>query len=272
VQAITVSEETPDRWEWFGALGALGIALAMGGHVEEGMAKVQRALERVEGSQNGFGITQTRALLMGVCLEQTDMTRLLVESERTEEVAVKSDMALHASLALGFKALAQSRLGQAQDALETMAAGRAVGARVGGQLMMSDWLAAANAEIAYNAGKSGVAIRLAEQAAALAQSCDGIFAEGWAQRVRGQASASAEGGKENDTADGHLARSLELFERGGAVIEAARTRAAWGQALAARGKAEAAREHFEKAAAQFRASELTSELERTQNLINSLAI
>ena len=271
VQAITLLEETSDRWEWFGSLGSLGTSLAMGGQVEEGLAEVQRALIRMEASQNRFGITQTRAYLLTACLEQEDMTRLLVESERTVEVAAKSEMALHASLALGFKALAQSRLGQPQDALETMAAARAMGARVGGQLMMSDWLAAANAEIAHNAGKLEDAIRLAEQAVALAQSCDGIFAEGWAQRVWGQASANAEGGRQNDEVDGHLARSLELFERGGAVIEAARTRVAWGQVLQARGKAEAAREHFEKAAAQFQASELTSGLERTQHLIKSLS-
>lgn len=254
VQAITLSEETPDRWEWYGSLGSLGIALTMGGQVEEGLAEVQRALVRVEASQNGFGITQTRSLLMGVLLEGQDMARLVQESERTVEVAIKTDMALHASLALGFKALAQSRLGQPQEALETMAAARAMGARVGGQLMMSDWLAAANAEIAYNAGKREDAIRLAEEAATLAQACEGIFAEGWAQRVWGQASTEAEGVSQKEEVDGHLARSLELFERGGAVIEAARTRVAWGQVLQARGKAEAAREHFEKAAAQFQAS------------------
>jgi tetratricopeptide (TPR) repeat protein len=164
-------------------------------------------------------------------------------------------MALYTSLGSGFKALAQSRLGQHEDAQKSMAAALEFAARVGGQFTMSDWLAAANAEIAHNAGKCEDAIRLAEQAVALAQACDGIFAEGWAQRVWGQASATAEGGRQNDEVDGHLARSLELFERGGAVIEAARTRVAWGQVLQARGKAEAAREHFEKAAAQFQASE-----------------
>jgi tetratricopeptide (TPR) repeat protein len=272
VQAITLSEETSDRWEWFGALGGLGTSHAMGGQVEEGLAEVQRALVRMEASQNGFGITQTRAFLLMACLEQEDMTRLLVESERTVEVAAKSEMALHASFALGCKALAQSRLGQPQDALESMAAARAMGARVGGHLMGFDWLAAANAEIVDNTGKLEDAIRVAEQAVALAQSCDGIFAEGWAQRVWGQASAKVGGGRQKDEVDGHLARSLELFERGGAVIEAARTHVAWGKAMAQRGNVDAAREHLEKAATQFQVSGLTSELEQTKQLIDSLPI
>jgi hypothetical protein len=84
--------------------------------------------------------------------------------------------------------------------------------------------------------------------------------------VWGQASAKAEGERQTEEEDGHFARSLELFERGSAVLEAARTRVAWGQVLLARGKAGAAREHFDRAAAQFQASKLTSELERMQHL------
>ena len=137
--------------------------------------------------------------------------------------------------------------------------------------MMSDWLAAATAELACNAGNSEEAVRLAGLAVAQAQLSDGIFAEGWAQRVWAQAGAKAEGASQAEQVDEHFARSLELFERGGAVLEAARTRVAWGSALQARGKAEPAREHFERAAAQFRASAMTGELERTHALINSLS-
>lgn len=270
VRAITLTEETPDRWEWYGSLGSFSIALAMGGQVEKGLAEIERALVRTEEDRNGFGITQTRSLLMAILLEGQDMRRFVQASERTVEIAVKSDMALHASLALGFKALAQSRLGLTGDALKTMVASQAVGERLGGQLMMSDWLAAAKAEIAYNAGKPEDAIRLAEQAVAQAQACDGIFAEGWAQRVWGQAGFKAASAS-REQVDERLARSLELFEQGGAVLEAARTRVAWGQVLQARGSAQAAREHFEKAAAQFQTSALTDELERTRALINSLS-
>lgn len=267
VQSIKLMEESPDRWEWFGALCALGASLAMRGQVEEGLAEVQRALEWVEASQNAFGITQSRMYLLVACLEQEDMTRVLEESEQTVEVAAKSQTSLFASLALGFKALASSRLGKPQDALETMAAAQALGAQLGGQLLLFDWLAAANAEIAYNAGKFEDAIRLAQQAVTLAESCDGILAEGWAQRVWGQAAAKAEGESRNEQVDEHLARSLELFERGGAVLEAARTRVAWGKVLQARGNADAALPHFEQAAAQFRASGLTGALAQTQQLL-----
>lgn len=270
VQSIKLMEQSPDRWEWFGALGALGASLAMRGRVEEGLAEVQRALEYVHASGNAFGITQSRMYLLVACLEQEDMTRMVEESEQTVEDSAKSQTSLFAALALGFKALASSRLGKPQDALETMAAAQALGAQLGSQLLLFDWLSAANAEIAYNAGNFEDALHLAEQAVALAQSCDGIFAEGWAQRVWAQA-AAAEGSSQNEQVDEHFARSLELFERGGAVLEAARTRVAWGKVLQARGNAVAARQHFEQAASQFRASDLTGALAQTQQLINSLS-
>jgi hypothetical protein len=79
------------------------------------------------------------------------MSRLLEESERSVEAAVKSDMAMDASLGWGFKALTQSRLAQYEDAQKSMAAVREVGARVGSQFTFSDWSARANAELACRA-------------------------------------------------------------------------------------------------------------------------
>ncbi len=81
---------------------------------------------------------------------------------------------------------------------------------------------------------------------------------------------AAANGPEDQEADAHFEKSLSLFKEGEAVIEAARTHLAWGQVLQARGDAELAREHFEKAAAQFEASGLTEELEQTERLSDSL--
>jgi hypothetical protein len=135
--------------------------------------------------------------------------------------------------------------------------------------MMSDWLAVIQMEVLYNKGEKQDVLARAGQVVATAQSFGGILAEGWARRIWAQALAELtpprwEGAEEE------LAKSVRLLEAGGAVIEAARTHVAWGQVLKARGKAEVAREHFEKAAAQFESSGLTSELERTNGLIAAL--
>jgi hypothetical protein len=75
----------------------------------------------------------------------------------------------------------------------------------------------------------------------------------------------------DDGAEEHLAAILRCFEEGQAQLEAARTRAVWGHLLRDRGDLTAAREHLEKAAAQFEASGLTEELERTRHLLAGLA-
>ncbi len=270
VQAITLLEETPDHWEWFDAVAMLGITLAMRGQVAAGLAEGQRALARMEATKNHNGITQCRTFLLPVYLERADMSRLLEECERTVEVAVESDMALYASLGLGFKALAQSRLGQHEDAQKSMAAAREFGAKVGSQFTLCDWIAAANAELAYHFGAWEQAITRAEQASAMAQSFGGIFAQGWSHRVWAQALVEWQPAHW-DQAEVHFAASLRLFEEGGAALEAARTRVAWGQVLHSLGNADAAREHFEKAAAQFEASGLTGELQETKHLIDFIS-
>jgi hypothetical protein len=71
--------------------------------------------------------------------------------------------------------------------------------------------------------------------------------------------------------EAHLAASLQALEAAHAWLEAARTHVAWGKVLQGGGDPQAAREHFEKAVAQFQASELTSELEGTKGLIHSLS-
>ena len=113
------------------------------------------------------------------------------------------------------------------------------------------------------------AITLIEKAVTQAREVGGIFAEGLAQRSWGQALAAAHA-PAWDEAEEHLAISLRCFEEGEARLEAARTRVVWGQHLRDRSDLAAAREHLEKAAAQFEASELTEELERTRRIMASL--
>jgi tetratricopeptide (TPR) repeat protein len=138
-------------------------------------------------------------------------------------------------------------------------------------LIFADWFAAARSEIELNAGQTEQALRLAEAAVEEAQATGGIFSEGIAQRVWGQALATVNGSGDAQ-AEVHLEKSLKLLEEGEAVIEVARTHVALGQVLRARGNMETAREHFEKAAAQFQASGLAGELEQTKHLIDSVSV
>ena len=72
--------------------------------------------------------------------------------------------------------------------------------------------------------------------------------------------------------EAQLAQSLRLFESGQCWLGAARTHVAWGAVCHDRGDLDAARAHWEQAAAQWERSGLTDELARTRALIERLAL
>ena len=82
--------------------------------------------------------------------------------------------------------------------------------------------------------KSGVELRdLARAAIEEAAAMDGIYSEGFARRVYGQALAAT--GAPRSAIDEQFAASVKCFDRGGAVLESARTHSWWGEVHAGRG-------------------------------------
>ena len=225
-QSIRLLEENTDRWEWAWCHGFLAISLAMRGQLSAGLVEAQSALTRMEATNNYVGVTTSLVFLLAVCLELGDMPRLLTESRRATAQASQSGAPLYAAIGLDYEALALSRLGRHAESQRCMAEARVFAARVGGKFMMSDWLAAAHAEIAYNAGQFQDALILAAEAVALAQSLDGDFAQGWAQRVWGQALAEHDPARWTEV-ETHLGESLRLLVACGAGQEARYTRLAW---------------------------------------------
>ena len=70
-----------------------------------------------------------------------------------------------------------------------------------------------------------------------------------------------------EEAEMHLKASVQVLLSGEILLEVARTRVAWGLLCRDRGDSTAARGHFEQAAAQFKASGLTGELETVQSYL-----
>ena len=73
-----------------------------------------------------------------------------------------------------------------------------------------------------------------------------------------------------DEAEAQMAESLRLLQLGEARLFSASIRMHWGIICRDRGKTDAAREHFEKAAAQWTASNIPWELERVNKLMAEL--
>lgn len=133
-------------------------------------------------------------------------------------------LALH--LAYGIRAWAHTRMdNQDQAWLDFKEYERIVHA-LGGRLIYNDWFAAARAEILFNTGYLGEALKQAQEAVALAEAVDGIFAAGIAHRIWAQALfARAEGTAQE--IELHLRRSLELLITSDAYFEMENTRRIW---------------------------------------------
>jgi predicted ATPase len=268
-QAVAPLEKMADWHEWVSTVGFLSVALAARGQHAAGVAENERALARALETNNISGAALTHLHRCTIWLMGGDLSRMLESSRAAVEIAEQSGERLFAYVGHGYRGWAESRLGQHEAARESMAESIAVGQSLGGQLIMADWLAAAHAEIALNAGRIEEALALAEEAVALGKSAGSLFSEGLAHRVWATALAARRPPLWEE-AEAHMEASLQPLEAGEAYLEAARTHLAWGLLRRDRGDAAAARDHFEKAAAQFEASGLVRELERTRRWLLKL--
>lgn len=261
-QAIPYLERIGDWPEWILAKVCLAITLGGQGRYQEGIIQGEEAKEKARALNIRSSLAIAHLMASRVELMAGRPERMLDEVEQWID-EVKATNPLVTYMTLGFQAWGQSRLGRYEMARATMKAADAIATQFGTRLIFADWFAAARAEIELNAGHIAEALRLAEQAVDEAQETGGIFSEGLAQRVWGQALAAADI-RESKNAEAHLEKSLALLEEGDAVIEAARTRVALSKVYQARGDLTAARTQIEKAATQFRAAGMESELEETR--------
>jgi tetratricopeptide (TPR) repeat protein len=210
-------------------------------------------------------------LLAVVHLMGGDVEQMLATSRAGAQLGVASGNLLPTYSALATQAWAESRLGQHDAARQSLAQAEALSQNIGGHYLIDDWLAAIKTEMALNAGQIAEALERAEDAVHFARSVDGKFAEAIARRVWAEALVALDPPQWDEAdADAHLAQSWRLLDAGEARLEAARTRVVWGKILRERGDAQAAREHLEKAAAQFEASGLERELEEARKLLNEV--
>jgi predicted ATPase len=261
-----------ERWEWTGAVGYLSFTLAARGQVAAGIALAQRGLALLRESRNQSHLALLELLQGLAFLLGGDPKRALEAARAALGDARSSGARMYIYFALVLKSFGESRLGQIPAARESLAQVGAIAQELGPRLLLGDWLAAAEAEIALAAGTIAEALALAERAVTFARSIEGTFAEGLAKRVWGQALTDlclrqVEGGSDWASAEAHLASSLAIFESGGAALEAARTRVALGELHAARGNIQAAKQQWARAAAQFAESGLDAELAQTRKLM-----
>jgi hypothetical protein len=258
--------------EWLFNFGLRSDAMVARGHYREGLADAEFISGRAYELNHPTAIAVGHMFVTVASFLGGDMPRTIREARAAYEGAERSGDWLQVYHGHGFVAWASSRMGDHVTAAQEMAQSNAVGELLGAHPFLGDWLAAAQVELALNAGEFDRALELAPRSVEFAQAVSGIFAEAWTRRAWAQAIVRAHSTSDREI-DAQFAESVRLFESGDAQLEAAHTRVAWGKVLVHRDDSVnrlQAREHFEKAASQFEASGLTRELEQTRALLPAM--
>jgi len=267
--AIPLLEKQSQWTEWIRCSGFLGVSNAARGHYAEGVAYAQQASAKADEVKHPTAIALSRIYLSFIHLLGGDFAQTLEAANRILEVATQSGDRLLIYIGHGFQGWAQSRLGEHDAAKMSMAQSKSVAQALGGRLLLREWFAAAEAEIALRGGQVHDALSLADHAVAIAHASGNLFGEGVAQCIWGQALAVLQP-EAWDEADSHFALGVETLTAGECVVERARTHVAWGQVKLARRQGSAAREHFERAREVFEASGANAEALAVRRAIATL--
>jgi class 3 adenylate cyclase/tetratricopeptide (TPR) repeat protein len=258
------------KWpEWCRAVGFFGMALAMSGDCPAGVVEARRAAARAEEISSLGEIALANVMLSVTSNYAGDLPNAIEAGRKGVEAGEQSKERIFVCLGNAWRGWAEGRAGLFEAAKASMARSQIVLDELGGKIIGADWIAAINAEIAFGMGRIEEAFNLAERAIGIARKMGGIFAEGWARRIQGQA-LSALAPPRWDEAEDQLKESLRLLESGKNRVEAAYTHLAWGNVCRDRKNHGAAREHWEQAAVQFEISDLVQELERIHALLEEL--
>ncbi len=265
-QAVAALEAAGISYDSNLIAGYLGLSLAARGDYAAGLAQGQQVLARAEQAKDPRAIGWSQVVLGQIYSQSGDMARVLEAGRAGMQAAEEAGDRVTVFAGAILAGWAESRLSQHEAAAGHLAQARSIAELLGGRLALTERLAAAEAQIALNMSHIQEALLLAEQAVTQARAVGSIYSEGLAQRVWGLALARLEPARWKE-ADDHLTASLSAFEAGEARLEAAHTHVAWGRILRERGNNDAARVHFEQAAAQFEKSGLAQELDETRGLI-----
>jgi tetratricopeptide (TPR) repeat protein len=241
----------------------------MSGDCAAGVAEVQRAVARAREISSLGEISMANVYLSVASIYAGELPNAIEAGRKGAEAGEQSKERIFVCLGNAWRGWAECRAGHFEAAKASMARSKIVQDELGGKIIGADWIAAINAEIAFGMGRIEEAFSLAERAIGIARKMGGIFAEGWARRIQGQALAALAPPRW-DEAEDQLKESLRLLESGKIRVEAAYTHLAWGNVCRNRKNHAAARKHWEQAAVQFETSDLVQELERVHELLADL--
>jgi tetratricopeptide (TPR) repeat protein len=241
-QALDPLEQTGNVIEWIHTLNFLANAKAGCGFAEEGIRHASTAMARAREIESSTAVSLSHIHGWIVLMHAGRQEGMLDAAALTVEAAEATGDPVPLYVGLGFLAWSECRNGQYERAARTMERCREVANRLGGgPLVIADWLAAVEAEIALGVGEPGVAAELAERAVETARRSEGVL--GLAMAHRTWARALSQSGATWSEVEKHLGASLDAGTRGGMRPELARTHLVWSDLAARVGHQEIADEH-----------------------------
>lgn len=213
-----------ENWtNWATALGFSGVALAACGKYNEGIRQTEKALAHVREINNDslLGLIQllhTATHFMGGNLDGT-----LQSAKAVIDITSVTGDRLYRYSGYAFTAWCEAKQGFAESARRNMNESQVIQHSLGEQLVLADWFAALDAEIALLAGEYDRSIELAQKAIEMAQSVGGVFAEVRARRSWGLALLNLH---DENEARNQLELSLEIAQKAEMTLECARTKIA----------------------------------------------
>jgi tetratricopeptide (TPR) repeat protein len=268
-RAMTALQQTGSLLDQVRALIQHGMAIAMLGDYAVGVAQMQRALARAH-EMGSVPLTCLGQIHLASCFNFVgDPQRAMEAARKATEAAEESGDQMSVYWGRGFLAWGEAGTGQFEAAEATMAQSQAIAQELGGQLLMQDVFLAARAEIALGMGRIQEALDLAERAVVMAQGMGSLGGGVFGSRVWGQALARLDP-QRWDEAEARFARCLRLIESAPSPPQAAHTHLIWGTVCRDRGDLDAAREHWEEAAALSEACGIAWQVEKARALIATL--
>ncbi|WP_158257530.1 serine/threonine-protein kinase [Haliangium sp. UPWRP_2] len=235
------------------AMGYCAISRVGLGRYAEGMLLHEKMIARAEKSAKPALLAVShlyRCFSTALC---GDFAALLGRAKLTLEHAQKSEERIYRHNALSLLGWAQGILGSVKDALACRAEAKSVKRELGGRILLSDWFAAADAEIALRAGDFSQALKLVQQSVPEWRRNQRFLALGLAEQVWGLA-LGFQDPAQSEEADSHLQQALSVMTSSGQVLPAARLRLEWARLCHYHGAIDRAEDLRMQAVAQFEAA------------------
>lgn len=251
--SVTLEDRLDGEAERLRALGYRAINRVGMGHYGEGMRLHETVIARAE--KSGRTALLTVSYLYYCCSTALcgDFAALLNRARLALEHARKSEERIYRHSALSLMGWAHGILGSFQQARDCRAEADAVERELGGKLLLADWFAAADAEIALRAGDLSLAVKLAQQSVPAWRQHHRLLALGLAEQVWGLALGFLDP-TQSEEADSHLQQALTVMTSTKQVLPAARLCWEWARLCRHRGSAAMADRLHHQAAAQFASS------------------